>query len=118
MESVALKYLNFPFYMYILTNLLKTVVYVGFTNNIEERVAEHYAARGNPKTFTGRYNCHILVYLEGQKFAMPGIRREKQVKKWSRKKKDQLINSQNPYWENLYLKIFNKWPPGPPRRKI
>jgi len=109
-------YLNYPFYVYILTNLLKTVVYVGFTNNIEERVLEHYNQRGNPKSFTGRYNCNIPVYLEGQEFAIPGIAREKQVKNWSRKKKEELINSMNPHWENLYLKIFGRWPPGPPRR--
>ncbi len=111
MSSAAWKYLNYPFHVYILTNIRKTVVYTGFTNNIEERVKEHYKQRGNPKSFTGRYNCNIPVYLEGHEFAVPGIAREKQVKKWSRRKKDQLINSLNPHWENLYLKIFGKWPP-------
>jgi len=110
-------YLNYPFYLYILTNKLRTVLYVGFTNNIEERVPEHYRQQGNPKSFTGRYNCNIPVYLEGQEFALPGIAREKQVKKWSRKKKEGLINSMNPLWENLYLKIFKRWPPIGPHEK-
>jgi len=104
-------YLNDNFYVYILTNKLKTVIYVGFSNNVGERVIEHYMQQGNPKSFTGRYNCNILVYYEGHEFALDGIAREKQVKKWSRKKKEDLINSMNPYWENLYLKIFEQWPP-------
>jgi len=104
-------YLDYPFFVYILTNKLKTVLYVGFTNALKERTKEHYEQRGNPKSFTGRYHCNIPVYFEGHEFALVGIRREKQLKKWSRKKKEALIHSMNPYWENLYLKIFNKWPP-------
>jgi len=106
-----IKLLNFPFYVYILTNTTHTVLYVGFTNDLYARPIEHYKQRGNSKSFTGRYNCNILVYFEGHEYALQGIAREKQLKKWSRKKKEELINSMNPHWENLYLNIFKKWPP-------
>ena len=106
-----IKLLDFPFYVYILTNKMHTVLYTGFTNDLYARPIEHYEQRGNAKSFAGRYNCNILVYFEGHEYALQGIEREKQVKKWSREKKEQLINSMNPHWENLYLKIFKKWPP-------
>jgi len=105
------KLLNFPFYVYILTNKMHTVLYTGFTNNLFARPIEHYKERGNPETFTGRYNCNILIYFEGHEHALDGIAREKQIKKWSRKKKVELINTMNPHWENLYLKMFKVWPP-------
>ena len=104
--------LDYPFFVYIHTNKLRTVLYVGFTNNLQARTVEHYNGKGNAKSFTGKYNCNILIYFEGYEFALDGIAREKQLKKWSRKKKEELINTMNPHWENLYLKIFGKWPPG------
>jgi putative endonuclease len=104
-------FLDYPFFVYILTNKLKTVLYVGFTNALRERVIEHYKLEGNGKSFTGRYHCNIPVYVEGHESPTVGIRREKELKKWSRRKKEKLINSMNPCWENLFLKIFKEWPP-------
>ena len=108
-----------PYYVYILTNKLRTVLYTGVTNDLGERVIEHFLEQGNPKPFCGRYNCSILVYYEGYDYILDAIPREKQVKKWSRVKKEALINSMNPHWENLYLKIFKQWPPVrlPPKRE-
>lgn len=56
---------------------------------------DHENAEGNYKTFTGRYNCHYLIYYEGFGFVQDTIRREKEVKKWSRIKKERLINTFN-----------------------
>jgi putative endonuclease len=104
-------YLDYPFFVYIVTNKLKTVLYVGFTNALKERVIEHHNQQANRKSFTGRYHCNILVYFEGHESPTIAIRREKELKRWSREEKEKLINSMNPYWENLFLKIFKEWPP-------
>ena len=86
----------FPYYFYIITNKNKTVLYCGMTNNLSTRLKEHENSEGNYKTFTGRYNCHYLIYYEGFDFVQDAIRREKEVKKWSRIKKERLIDTLNP----------------------
>src|SRR5690606_21682735 len=89
-----------PMFVYILTNKNKTVLYVGVTNNLARRVAEHRAeAEGLRKSFCGRYNCYYLLYYEQFKRPLEAIAREKELKKWSREKKDLLISSDNPNWE-------------------
>jgi putative endonuclease len=55
---------NYNFYVYILTNPAKTVLYTGVTNDLSRRVAEHKENKGNPKTFAGKYYCYNLVYFE------------------------------------------------------
>jgi putative endonuclease len=91
----------FSYYFYIITNKNKTVLYCGMTNNLDARLSEHESSEGNPKTFTGRYNCHYLVYYEGFDFVKDAIRREKEVKKWNRLKKETLIRTLNPTWTFL-----------------
>jgi len=91
----------FPFYFYIVTNQNRTVLYCGMTNNLPVRLNEHENSAGISKTFTGRYNCHYLVYYEGFDFVVDAIRREKEVKRWSRMKKELLINSLNSEWKFL-----------------
>jgi putative endonuclease len=86
----------FPFYFYIITNQNRTVLYCGVTNNLEARLKEHESSEGKRKTFAGRYNCHYLLYYEGFDFVMDAIRREKEVKRWSRIKKEVLIDALNP----------------------
>ena len=86
----------FPYYFYILTNKNKTVLYCGVTNNLQQRLLEHKQQEGNIKSFTGRYNCHFLIYYEGFSFINDAIRREKEVKAWRREKKELLINVKNP----------------------
>ncbi|MEO5998011.1 MAG: GIY-YIG nuclease family protein [Chitinophagaceae bacterium] len=78
---------NHEYYVYIVTNKIRTVLYTGITNNLPQRIIEHYLNRGNPKTFAGRYNCHHLVYHEYFDYVVDAITREKEIKKWSRKKK-------------------------------
>ncbi len=51
------------YFIYILTNITKSVLYVGVTNNLPQRVVEHYRNRGLHKTFTGRYHCFYLIYF-------------------------------------------------------
>jgi putative endonuclease len=84
------------FYVYIVTNSTKTVLYTGFTNNLERRLAEHAANKGNSKTFTGRYNACYLLYFEVFNNPTEGIAREKEIKGWRRDKKIGLIQTTNP----------------------
>jgi putative endonuclease len=91
----------FPFYFYIITNKNKKVLYCGMTNNLEARLSEHANSQGDHKSFAGRYNCHYLLYYEGFNFVNDVIRREKEVKKGNRFKKEKLINSLNPGWRFL-----------------
>ena len=99
------------FYVYILTNQLKTVLYTGITNNLEQRIIEHYAARGTKKSFTGKYNIHYLLYFEAHKYVLNAIAREKEIKGWRREKKMQLIAGFNPSLTFLNEEIFGHWPP-------
>ena len=87
------------YFVYILTNKNKTVLYVGVTNNLEKRLHEHI--NGIFKGFTSRYNCHYLIYYEEFENIKLAIAREKYIKDWSRKKKEALINSANPDWQFL-----------------
>ena len=90
------------YYVYILTNANKNVLYTGVTNNLANRIAQHKAdALGNKKTFAGRYNCYYLLYMEHFQYITNAISREKEIKGWTRAKKDELINSINPNWDFL-----------------
>ena len=85
--------------VYILTNWNGKVMYIGVTNNLERRLYEHRHQLVDG--FTGRYNVHKLVYYEQAGEVRVAIAREKQLKGWSRKKKDALIAGMNPMWRDL-----------------
>ena len=87
------------FYVYIMTNRNKTVLYVGFTGNLRDRVREHEL--GLRQGFSEKYNCHYLIYYEKFKHVLNAIKREKQIKNWRREKKLALINGTNPSWKFL-----------------
>ena len=88
------------YYIYILSNFTRTVLYVGITNNLVRRVWEH---RNNlAKGFTQKYNLYYLLYYEVFDNPKDAIEREKQIKSWSRKRKDQLIREFNHKLEDLY----------------
>ena len=89
------------YYVYIMTNQNNAVLYVGVTNNIERRVSEHKS--GMFAGFTKRYNTHKLVYYEVTNDINTAIKREKQIKKWRRDKKESLISAFNPQWEEIQL---------------
>lgn len=88
------------YYVYILTNAHRTVLYVGVTNDLLRRVTEHREQR--VEGFTKRYNVTRLVCFESFPDASTAIEREKQLKAGSRKKKLALIEEQNPAWTDLY----------------
>src|SRR6266480_3758115 len=83
------------YYVYIVTNPERAVLYIGVTNNLEQRLKEHYSNKGNPKTFAGKYYCYNLVYYEEFQYVRDAIAREKELKAWSRKKKNDLIRTKN-----------------------
>jgi putative endonuclease len=95
------------YYTYIMTNKMNTVLYVGVTNDIERRSFEHKSGIGG--TFTSRYNCKKLVYYEEFDSVNDAIDREKELKGWSRKKKEILINKDNRLWEDLSQEWHEDW---------
>ena len=86
-------------YIYFLSNQHNNVLYVGVTNNLRRRVAEHKAKIN--KGFTYKYNCDKLVYFEIFDSIIDAISREKQLKNWKREWKNELINGMNPDWKEL-----------------
>jgi len=96
------------YYVYILTNIQKTVLYIGVTNNLNRRLTEHEKdARTEKKHFTGRYNVYYLVFFERFQYINEAIKREKELKGWSRIKKENLIREFNPKWNFLNEEIQN-----------
>ena len=93
------------YYVYLLTNANKTVLYTGVTNNLVRRVYEHknHLDKGS---FTSQYNVENLVYYEVTTNIEAAIEREKQIKSWNRKRKNKLVDSKNPSWEDLYETIL------------
>ena len=87
--------------VYILTNWNNKVMYIGITNNLIRRVYEH--KNKLVKGFTEKYNVNKLVYFEETRDVIAAITREKEIKKWRREKKDQLVNRMNPTWKDLKL---------------
>lgn len=103
--------MNHSYYVYITTNPGKEVLYTGVTNNLAQRIAEHYLNRGNSKTFAGKYYCYELIYWEHFQYINDAIAREKEIKGWSRKKKLTLIQSNNPNLLFLNGSVSDFWPP-------
>ena len=100
-----------PYFVYILTNTLKTVLYTGVTNDLQQRIIEHYCNRGQPQTFCGRYNVYWLLFYEEHRYINDAIARVKELKGWSREKKSKLIASMNPELKFFNEEIFGQWPP-------
>ena len=89
------------YYVYMLTNATGTVLYTGVTNDLIRRVYEH-KTNADPNSFTAKYAVHKMVYFEQTSSRYEAISREKQIKSWNRKRKNQLVESINPKWEDLY----------------
>ncbi len=83
-----------------MTNKPNGVLYIGVTDNIEERVKEH-KLKVYPKSFTAKYNCDKLVYFEEFENGNDAEIRERQFKKWKKDWKIQLIEDMNPGWVDL-----------------
>ena len=88
------------YYVYILSNAHNTVLYTGVTNDLQRRCFEH--KQKIIKGFTQKYNVDKLVYFEPFDFVEFAIAREKQIKGYSRAKKNAPINSFNKEWVELY----------------
>ncbi|MDA9343707.1 GIY-YIG nuclease family protein [Algibacter sp.] len=87
------------YYVYILTNKSHNVLYVGRSKQLKERLKQHRT--NSLKSFTGKYNVDKLVYFETTKYVNNSIKRERQIKKWNREWKINLINGLNPDWKDL-----------------
>ncbi|NNK87875.1 MAG: GIY-YIG nuclease family protein [Flavobacteriaceae bacterium] len=93
-------------YIYILTNTHNSVLYTGVTSNLIKRINQH-KSKVYKKSFTSKYNCHRLVYYEKYNSIVLAIEREKQIKNYSRNKKNKLVNSLNPGWDDLYKYLIH-----------
>jgi len=92
------------YYVYIMTNRSLVVLYVGVTNSVERRLWFH--ANNSQWNFTNRCKVDCLVYYESYSDPRAAIAREKQIKAWPREKKNALVQSLNPKWEDLGARMF------------
>jgi putative endonuclease len=88
------------YYVYVMASISR-VHYVGVTNDLRRRVAEHKG--GGVESFTRRYNVNRLVYFEATNEVRVALEREKELKSWRRSKKIALIEAVNPGWRDLSL---------------
>lgn len=88
------------YYVYILASQRNGTLYIGVTNDLVRRVYEH--KQGFVKGFTSRYAVHKLVYFEHTPSIDAALTREKELKKWRRQWKIDLIEEKNPEWADLY----------------
>ena len=91
-------------YIYIMTNKRNGTIYIGVTSDLPNRVWQH--KNDSIKGFTKKYSLHTLVYFEQHDDIKSAIEREKQLKKWKRKWKLELIEKQNSNWNDLYENII------------
>ncbi len=87
------------YYVYILSNKRNNVLYIGVTNNVERRVGEHKS--GLIDGFSKKYRTHKVVYAEEYSQVEDALAREKQLKGWTRAKKEALIDTLNPSRRDL-----------------
>jgi putative endonuclease len=93
------------YYVYIMSNYDRKVIYVGITSNLLKRVNQHKS--NHTEGFTKKYNLHYLVYYEVFNDPVSAIEREKQIKGWNRPKKNKLIIDFNPKLVDIYPELLN-----------
>ena len=93
------------YYVYLLTNITGTTMYVGVTKDLVRRMYEH-KHKLDAGSFTAKYDIHKLVYYEYTSDVHAAIERKKQIKGWNRARKNKLVESRNPLWEDLYPSIL------------
>jgi len=93
------------YYVYILASKKNGTLYIGVTNNLLKRVYEH--KNNIVGGFTQKYNVHNLVYYEVHNDIRNAITREKQMKKWKRQWKIELIEKSNPQWKDLHCETID-----------
>ena len=89
------------YYVYLFVNWNNKVIYVGMTSDLQKRIYEH--KHKLVKGFTEKYNVNKLVYYEETTDVHTALAREKEIKKWRREKKDNLVKTMNPRWRDLSL---------------
>jgi len=87
------------YFVYMMTNRSRVVIYTGVTNNLESRLWFH--GKAPPHGFTKRYRVDRLVYYEEFDNPEDAIAREKEIKRWRREKKNELVQTLNPKWNDL-----------------
>ena len=97
-----------PYYVYILASKKNGTLYLGVTNDIKRRVYEH--KNNLVDGFTKKYSVHCLVYFEVCEDVRVAIQREKNIKKWRRRWKIELIEKNNPDWRDLYFEVIDGFP--------
>ena len=97
-------FMSNQYHIYMLSNKLNGVLYIGVTNNLIRRVWEH--KNHLVKGFTQQYKLDKLVWYEETSDVLTAIAREKQLKNWKRQWKIDLIEKQNPKWQDLYSDII------------
>ena len=102
------------YYVYIMSNASRNL-YVGVTNNLEHRVAEHKSK--SIEGFTSRYNLTWLVYYAPTNDVLEAIAREKQIKGWVRTKKLALVSEFNPEWKDLSIEWYSGQVPSQGREQ-
>jgi putative endonuclease len=102
------------YFVYILTNANRhTVLYIGVTNSLERRANEHSLGLGS--VFARQYNAHELIYFEAYPDPRTAIAREKQIKRWSRAKKEALVARRNPELHDLFEEMYALRPCNDPQ---
>jgi putative endonuclease len=90
------------YYVYIITNKYRSTYYIGVTNNLRERLKQHKEnSTTETTTFASKYNLEFLVFYEKYSWIEEAVAREKELKKWRRDKKLDLIRNSNPEFEFL-----------------
>lgn len=90
--------------VYILSNKARTVLYIGVTTNLKQRLWQHQ--QGLVDSFSSRYLTHDLLYFETANDIRSAIEREKHLKRWRRSWKNQLISKFNPHWRDLSAQLI------------
>jgi putative endonuclease len=93
------------YFVYMMTNRSRVILYVGVTNSIERRLWYHGNTPG--RGFTKRYKVDRLVYSESYRHIRDAIAREKEIKGWRREKKNDPVRPLNPKWQDLSVRIFS-----------
>jgi putative endonuclease len=98
------------FYVYMMTNQSRVVLYTGITNSLVRRVWQHQ--NGEIEGFTKSYKINRLVYYECFDDPRDAIAREKEIKSWRREKKNALVETKNPKWADLSPMLFQHFKPS------
>jgi putative endonuclease len=88
------------YWVYILASKPRGTLYVGMTNDLVRRIAEH--REGLVPGFTKAYDVKMLMYFEEHEGVLDAIKREKRIKRWARSWKIELIRENNPEWRDLF----------------